>query len=89
MQIYISKIDERFSLKIKSVTYLELLIPVTVTIFENIGETISKYQNSENIPDLTIIEGILVNCNVVNNILLCVIQEFCFATRDLLTIFLF
>ena len=42
MQNNISKIDSRLSLKIKSVNYLELLIPVTIVIFENIWETISK-----------------------------------------------
>ena len=64
VQIYVNKIENRITFKIKDGYSLELLTPETT------GSTkskISKDKNGENVPYLEIKEVVLVRCNVVKN----------------------
>ena len=64
IKIYINKIENRITFKIKTGYYLELL---TFNL-ELLGSTKKiKYKNGENVPHLEITEVVLIHCNVVNN----------------------
>ena len=57
IRIYINKIENRITFKVKSGYYLEILTP----------ETMKLLGSTENIPYLEITEVGLIHCNVVNN----------------------
>ena len=64
---WINKIENRFSYRIKTVYYLELLTPETMNL---LGSTKSKITNNkigENVPHLEITEVVLIDYNIVNN----------------------
>ena len=63
IRMYINRIENRITFKIKNGYYLELLTPETVKL---LGSTESKIKN-ENVPHLEIVELVLVHCNFVNN----------------------
>ena len=65
--IYVNKIENRITFKIKTRYYLELLTPETIKLLESTKSEITKDKNGENVPHLEIIEVILVNCNIVTN----------------------
>ena len=65
--IYINKIENRITFKIKSEYYLELLTPKTMKLLGSTESKITKDKNGANVPHLEIIELILVHCNLVNN----------------------
>ena len=65
--IYVSKIENRITLKIKTGYSLELLTPETMTLLGNTENKITKDKNGENVPHLEITEVVLVHCNIVNN----------------------
>ena len=65
--IYINKIENRVTLKIKTGYYLELLTPETMKLLGSTKSKITKDENGENVPYLEITEVILIHCNVVNN----------------------
>ena len=67
MKIYINKIVNRITFKIKSRYYLELFTPVTMKLLESTKNKITKDINGENILHLEIIEVILVHCNITKN----------------------
>ena len=67
IRIYVNKIENRIMFKIKSGYYLELLTPETMKL---LGSTVSKKnkdKNGENVPNLEVVEVVLVHCNLVNN----------------------
>ena len=66
MRIYINKIENRITFKIKTGYYLELLAPETMKLLSNIENKITKDKTGENVPHLEIIEVILVHCNIVD-----------------------
>ena len=66
IRIYINKIENRITFKIKSGYYLELLTPETMTLLGSAENKINKDKNGENVPHL-IDEIVLVHCNLVNN----------------------
>ena len=66
--MFINKIENRITFKIKSGYDLEILIRETMTLLGSIEKNINKGKNVENIPQLEITEVILVNCNLVKNI---------------------
>ena len=53
--------------KIKSGYYLELLTPETMKLLGSAKSKITKNKNGENVPDLEVVELVLVHCNLVNN----------------------
>ena len=57
IQIYVDKIENRITFKIKNGYSLELLTK----------ETVTKDENGENVPHLKITEIVLIHCNIVNN----------------------
>ena len=65
--IYINKIENRITFKIKSGYYLELLTPETMKLLESTVSKINKDKNGENVPNLEVVEVVLVHCNLVNN----------------------
>ena len=67
MQIYINKIENRVTFKIKNGYSLELLMPETMKLLGSTKNKITKNKIDENVPHLEIIEVVLVHCNMVNN----------------------
>ena len=67
IRIYVSKIDNKITFKIKNGYYIELLTPKTMKLIGNTESKITKYRNGENVPHLEIVELVLVHCNLVNN----------------------
>ena len=64
---YVNKIENRITFKIKSGYYLELLTPETMKLLGSTISKIKKDKNGENVPNLQVVEVVLVHCNLVNN----------------------
>ena len=67
IRIYVNKIENRITFKIKNGYYLELLTPETIKLLGSAENKITKDKNGENVPHLEIVELVLVHCNFVNN----------------------
>ena len=67
VRIYINKIENRVTFKIKTGYYLELLTLETMKLLGSTENKIAKDKNGENVPHLRITEVVLVHCNIVNN----------------------
>ena len=67
VRIYINKIENRITFKIKTGYYLELLTLETMKLLGSTENKIAKDKNCENVPHLRITEVVLVHCNIVNN----------------------
>ena len=67
VQIYVNKIENRITFKIKDGYILELLTPETMKLLGSTKNKISEDKNGENVPHLEITEVVLVHCNIVNN----------------------
>ena len=67
IRMYIDRIENRITFKIKNGYYLELLTPETMKLLGSTESKITKDKNSENVPHLEIVELVLVHCNLVNN----------------------
>ena len=67
IRIYINKIENRITFKIKTGYYLELLTPETMKLLGCTKSKITKDKNPENVPHLEITEVVFVHCNIVNN----------------------
>ena len=65
--MYINKIENRITFKIKNGYYLELLTPETIKLLGSTKNKITKNKNGENVPHLEVVELVLVHCNLVNN----------------------
>ena len=65
--MYVNRIENRITFKIKSGYYLELLTPETMKLLGSTESKITKDKNGENVPHLEIVELVLVHCNLVNN----------------------
>ena len=57
--------ENRITLKIKTLYYLKLLTPETMKLLGSTKSKITKDKNGENVPYLEIIEVVLIHCNVV------------------------
>ena len=66
-KIYVNKIENRITFKIKNGYSLELLTPETMKLLGSTENKITKDKNGENVPHLEITEVVLVHCNIVNN----------------------
>ena len=64
--IYINKIENRITFKIKTGYYLELLTPKTMKLLGSTVSKIYKDKNGENVSNLEVVEVVLVHCNLVN-----------------------
>ena len=67
VQIYLNKIENRVTFKIKNGYSLELLSEETMKLLGTTENKITKDKNGENVPHLKITEVVLVYCNIVNN----------------------
>ena len=67
IRIYVNKIENRITFKIKNGYYLELLTPETMKLLGSAENKINKDKNGENVPHLEIVEVLLVHRNLVNN----------------------
>ena len=65
--IYVNKIENGITFKIKIGYYLELLTPVTMKLLGSTKNKITKDENGENVPYLEIAEVILVHLDIVDN----------------------
>ena len=66
-RIYVNKIENRITFKIKSGYYLELLTLETMKLLGSAESKITRNKNGENVPHLEVVELVLVHCNLVNN----------------------
>ena len=67
MKIYVNKIQNRITFKIKTGYYLELLTSETMKLLGSTETKITKYKNGKNAPHLEVIELVLFHCNIINN----------------------
>ena len=67
IRIYINKIGNRITFKIKSGCYHDLLSPGTMKLHGSTKSKITKAESGENLPYLEITEVVLTHFNVVNN----------------------
>ena len=67
IRIYVNKIENRITFKIKSGYYLELLTPETMKLLGSTVSKINEDKNGENVPHLEAVELVLAHCNLVNN----------------------
>ena len=67
IRIYVNKIENRITFKIKSGCYLEHLTPETMKLLGSAENKINKDKNGENVPHSEIAEIVVVHCNLVNN----------------------
>ena len=67
VEIYVNKIENRVTFKIKNGYSLELLTPKTMKLLGITENNITKDKNGENVPHLEISEVVLAHRNIVNN----------------------
>ena len=65
--IYLNKIENRITIKIKTGYYPEMLTPETMKLIGNIKNNINRDENDKNVPNLEVTEVVLVHWNIVNN----------------------
>ena len=65
--IYVNKIENRITFKIKTGYYLELLRPETMKLVGSTKGKINKDKNGENVSHLEITKVILVHCKIFYN----------------------
>ena len=67
IQIYVNKIENRITFKIKKGYSLELLTKETMKLLVSTKSKITKDKNGENVLHLEFTEVVLAHCNMVNN----------------------
>ena len=67
VKIYINRVENRITFKIKNGYSLELLTKETMKLLGSTENKITKDKNGENVPHLEITEVVLVHRNIVNN----------------------
>ena len=67
VKIYVNKIENRITFKIKNGYSLELLTSETMKLLGSTENKITKDKNGENVPYREVTEVVLVHCNIVNN----------------------
>ena len=67
MQIYVNKIENRNTFRIKDGYSLNFLTPETMKLLGNTESKIAEDKKGENVLHLEITEVVLVHCNIVNN----------------------
>ena len=65
--IYVNKIGNRITFKIKTGYYLQLLTPGTMKLLGSTRSKITRNENCENMSHLEITELLLIHSNIVNN----------------------
>ena len=67
VKIYVNKIENRITFRIKNGYSLKLLTPEAMKLLGSTENKIIQDKNGENVPHLKITEEVLVHCNIVNN----------------------
>ena len=67
VRIYVNKIENGITFKIRTRYHLELLTPETMKLLGSTENKITKDKNGEKVPNLEITEVVLVHCNIVND----------------------
>ena len=67
VQIYVNKIENRVTFKIKNWYSLDFLTPETMKLLESTQNKVAKDKSRENVPHPEITEVVLVYCNIVND----------------------
>ena len=67
VKIYVNKIENRITFKIKNGYSLELLTPGTIKLLRSTENTIDKIKYDKNVLHLEITEVVLIHCNTANN----------------------
>ena len=67
IRIYVNKIENRITFKIKTGYYLELLGRKTIKLLESTENKTTKDKNGKNVPHFEIKEVVLVHCNIASN----------------------
>ena len=67
IRIYVNKIENIITFKIKNGYNLDLLTPETMKLLGGTESKITKDKNGENVFHLEIVEVVLVHCNLINN----------------------
>ena len=67
IRIYVNKIENRITFKIKNGYYLEFLSPKTMKSLGSTGSKITKNKNGENVPHVEVVELVVVHCNLIKN----------------------
>ena len=67
IRIFVNKIENRITFRIKTEYYLGLLTPETMRLLGITEYKIIKDKNGENVPHQEITEVVLIHCNIVNN----------------------
>ena len=67
IRIYVNKIGNKITFRIKTGYCLELLTPETMKLLGSTENNIIKDKNGENVPHLEIAEAVLVHCSIVSN----------------------
>ena len=67
IKIYVNKIDNRVTFKIKTGYHVKLLTRETMKLLGSTKNKITNDKNGENVPYLEITELVLVRCNIVND----------------------
>ena len=65
--IYVNKIENRITFKIKTRYYLELSTPEMMELLGNTRNKVTKNENGENVPHVEITEAVLIHWNIVNS----------------------
>ena len=67
IRIYVTKIENRITFKIRNGYRLEFFTSETMKLYGTTESKIIKDKNGENVPHLEITELVLIHCNLVNN----------------------
>ena len=67
IRIYVNKIENRITFKIKTGYYLELLTPETMKLLGSTANKTTKDKNGKNVSHLVITELVFVHWNIANN----------------------
>ena len=67
IQIYVNKIANRVTFKLKTGITLELMTPETQALLGSSEKIVTGNKNGELVPEMEITEVVLVHCNLVNN----------------------
>ena len=65
IKIYVNKIENRLTFRIKKGHYLELLTPETMKLLGSTKSKITKDKNGKKVSHLEILELALIHCNIV------------------------
>ena len=67
IRIYVNRIENRITFKIKTGYYLELLTPERMKLLRSTENKITKDKNGGTLAHFEITEVVLVHCNIINN----------------------